>query len=171
VVTLAAVAGLLAGCAVPFPVYTVSSSNITTIRGADRTVELGAFTGDQNSVSCRLQPITPEGHKTFAEYIRAAFADELVIAGNLTTKPKVPLSARVVYIDVACNSLDSNWTIELEVSLPGQAPFLVKTVRPFEYTFFGAAMVPRAYQAFVPAVQDTVANVLAHPNVCGALAP
>jgi hypothetical protein len=156
---------MLTGCAVPFPVYTVSSTNISTIRSAERSIELGPFTGDQASVSCRLQPITPEGGRTFAQYIRAAFADELVIAGNTPSKPKVPLSARLINIDVSCNSFDSNWEIELEVTVADQAPFVIKTVRRFDYTFLGAAMLPRAYQAYVPAIQDTVANVLTHPSV------
>ena len=164
-VTIPAFVSLLAGCAVPFPVYTVSSSNISAIREAQRTLQLGQFSGNQSSVSCRLQPITPEGGKTFAQYIRAALADEIIIAGDTSTKSKVPISVQLVSIDVACNSLDSNWTIELEVTLPNDPPFAVKTVRSFEYSFLGSAMLPRAYQAFVPTVQEAVANVLAHPNV------
>ena len=159
-----AVAALTA-CAVPFPVYTVSSGNISTLRSSERSIELGSFIGDTGSISCRLQQIQPEGGKTFAQYIRAAFNDELVIAGNLSTKPKIPLNVKLTYIDVSCNSIDSRWEIDLEVTLPGRDPFIVKTLRRFEYNFLGGVMLPRAYQAFVPTVQEAVANVLAHPEI------
>lgn len=161
---IASVAALSA-CAVPFPVYTVSSANVATIRSSERSIELGTFAGDTSYVSCRLNQIQPEGGKTFAQYIRSAFNDELVIAGNSSTKPKVPLNVKLFYIDVSCNSTDSRWEIDLEVTLPGRDPFTVKTLRRFDYNFLGGVMLPRAYQAFVPTVQEAVANVLAHPEV------
>lgn len=164
ILTLVSIAALTA-CAVPFPVYTVSSSNIAAIRSAERPVELATFSGDNTSVSCRLQQISPEGGKTFAQYIRAAFNDELVIAGNTSTKPKIPLSIKLTNIDVSCNALDSRWEIDLEISVPGQEAFVVKTLRRFDYNFLGGVMLPRAYQAFVPTVQEAVANVLTHPTV------
>ena len=164
VLALASVAALTA-CAVPFPVYTVSSSNITAIRSGERPLELGSFSGDTTSVSCRVQQISPEGGKTFAQYIRSAFNDELVIAANTSTKPRVPLSIKLTYIDVSCNAIDSRWEIDLEVSVPGQDAFTVKTLRRFDYNFLGGVMLPRAYQAFVPTVQEAITNVLAHPTV------
>lgn len=156
---------VLAACAVPFPVYTVSSGNIATLRSSERSLELGTFSGDAASVSCRLQQIQPEGGKTFAQYVRAAFNDELIIAGNQSTKSKIPINVKLVNIDVSCNAADSRWEIDLEVTLPGRSPFIVKTLRRFDYNFLGSVMLPRAYQAFVPTVQEAVANVLAHPEV------
>ncbi len=155
----------LTACAVPFPVYTVSSANVATLRSSERSLELGPFVGDTTYVSCRLNQIQPEGGKTFAQYIRSAFNDELIIAGNTATRPKVLLSVRLTYIDVSCNSTDSRWEVDLEVKLPGKDPFMVKTLRRFDYNFMGGVMLPRAYQAFVPTVQEAVANVLAHPEV------
>lgn len=155
----------LAACAVPFPVYTVSSGNVATLRSSERSIELGTFTGNTASVSCRLQQIQPEGGKTFSQYIRAAFKDELIIAGNSSTKPKIPLNVKLVYIDVSCNSTDSRWEIDVEVTLPGQEPFTVKTLRRFDYNFIGGVILPRAYQAFVPTVQEVVSNVLDHPEI------
>lgn len=162
----AVVAFVLAGCAVPFPAYTVSSSNIATIRAADRPIELGHFAGDQTFVYCHDFTFTPEGGKTFAQYIRAAFADELVIAGNTSTKPKVLLSARLSRIAVVCRGWEGRkWEIDLEVTLPDQPPFTVNTVHKFANLVFEPASQATAYHAFLPSVQETVANVLAHPNV------
>ena len=48
-----------------------------------------------------MQQIQPEGGKTFAQYIRAAFNDELVIAGNLSTKPKIPLNVKLTDLGLA----------------------------------------------------------------------
>lgn len=54
-----AVSMLLTGCAVPFPVYAPSTKNVLALRTAPRSVQLGNFSGDQRSVSCRLQQSRP----------------------------------------------------------------------------------------------------------------
>ena len=159
---LTSFAGLTA-CAVPFPVYTVSSGNVATLRSSERSIELGTFTGGTTYVSCRLNQIQPEGGKTFAQYIRSAFNDELIIAGNTSVKPRVPLNVKLIYIDVSCNSTDSRWEIDLEVTLPGRDPFTVKTLRRFDYNFLGGVMLPRAYQAVHPAA-PTCSNRRAATN-------
>lgn len=155
---------LLGACAVPFPVYTVSSANLTTIRAARNAVELGAFSGPQTSVSCRLQPISPEGGRTFAQYIRNAFNDELVIAGERPGLPRSRVSLQLKNIDVDCAAGTAAWVIEVDVTIANHRPFTVKTVRTFDGNLLGDVVLMRAYQAFVPSVQQLIADVMAHPT-------
>ena len=157
-------ASLLAGCAVPFPVYTVSSSNVTSIRSAKAVVELGEFSGLQTSVSCRLQPISPEGNRTFAQYIRGALNDEVVIAGPSSSVRKSKLSLQLKNIDVDCAVGAASWMMEVDVSINGKPSFNVKTVRNFDGNFMGNVVAQRAYQAFVPSVQQLIADIMMHPN-------
>ncbi len=136
---------------------------MTSIRAAHNAVELADFSGSQSSVSCRLQPISPEGNKTFAQYIRNAFNDELVIAGQKPGLPKSKLSVQIKNIDVDCAVGQASWTIEAEVAIGSQSPISIKTVRNFDGNFMGAVVLERAYQAFVPSVQQFIADVMAHP--------
>lgn len=154
----------LTACAVPFPVYTVSSSNVTSIRATKNTVELSEFTGSQTSVSCRLQPISPEGGRTFAQYIRNAFNDELVIAGQKPELAKSKLTLQLKNIDVDCAIGQASWMLEADVTVGSQKPFSIKTVRNFDGNLAGAIVVNRAYQAFVPSVQQLITDIMAHPS-------
>jgi len=154
----------LAGCAVPFPVYTVSSSNIASIRATQKAVELGDFSGSQTSVSCRLQPISPEGGRTFAQYIRGAFNDEIIIAGTRSGAAKSRVSLQLKNIDVDCAIGTAWWTIEVVVMIDGRPSFEVKTFRPFEGNFLGSVVLLRAYQAFVPTVQQLITDIMTHPT-------
>jgi hypothetical protein len=154
---------LLQGCAVPFPVYTVSSENITTIRSTPRTITLGEFEGEQKSVSCRLQPIEPDNGKTFAKYIHDAFLDELIIA-NAAANSGLKITAKVLNVDVDCAMGTASWEISMEVTVGNQPPFVVDTVRGFDGNFIGAVVVTRAYQAFTPTVRDVITNILNHPS-------
>lgn len=156
---------LLGGCSVPFPVYSISGSNVQAIRSLNATVRTGEFAGREDTVVCRLQPISPEGGVTFAKYIRKALDDELTIAGGTNQGRVVEVRASMVHIDVSCGIIDADWTIEMDVSVNGQPPQRIKTVRRFDGNYFGAVVATRAYQAFVPAVQQVVADILAIPAV------
>ena len=160
---------LLMGCAVPFPVYAPSTKNVLALRSAPKSVQLGSFSGDQRSVSCRLQPITPDGNRSFAQYIRDALSDELVIANPPASLKPVQLSIALTSIEVYCGILSASWTIELQVSVDGRAAYAVKTVREFDGNYMAGVVLPRAYQAFIPAVQDAIAAVLAHTEVQAAM--
>ena len=161
-------AAILTGCAVPFPVYTISTSNIVALRDANRLVKINTFKGSQTSVSCRLQPISPEGGRTFAKYIQDAFNDEIVVA-NPKNPPAITVDATLTNIDVDCAMGTASWTIEMDVSVNGQATFAAKVSRTFEGSFAGAIVGQRAYQAFVPTVQEAVKAIISHPTFQSAL--
>ena len=88
---------------------------MATIRSIPNTIKLGQFTGEQKSVSCRLQPIGPEGGGTFASYIRNAFNDEMVIAGATPAPTAVELKGTLKDIDVDCGIISASWVIAAEL--------------------------------------------------------
>lgn len=153
----------LTGCVVPFPTYSVSSNNVLAIRATQRTVELGDFLGNQTTTSCRLRRTGPDADRTFAQYIRAAFQDELVIAGAPPLRERSTLSVRITDVNVDCGNVWSSWTIEGEVRITNQLPYKVKVVRDFDGSFLADVVWARANQAFVPTVQEFIAAVMAHP--------
>lgn len=154
---------VLTGCVVPFPTYSVSSNNVLAIRATQRTVELGDFLGNQTTTSCRLRRTGPDADRTFAQYIRAAFQDELVIAGPPPLRERSTLSLRITDVNVDCGNVWSSWTIEGEVRITNQPPYKVKVVRDFDGSFLADVVWQRANQAFVPTVQEFIAAVMAHP--------
>jgi hypothetical protein len=155
-----AIALCLAGCSVPFPTYGVSARNVETVRSTPATIKVGPITGAQTSVSCRLQPIGPEGSGTFASYIQEAIADEVVIAGGAPRDRTIQISGTLTNVDVDCGIINGSWTIEMALVVNNGPPVSVKTARNFDGNYFGGVVLQRAYGAFVPTVQQFVADVL-----------
>jgi hypothetical protein len=164
---LAVSAILLSACSVPFPVYSVSGENVGLVRALPVNVQVGNFQGAQKEVSCRLQPIGPEGNATFASYIQKALRDEVLIAGNTTRPQTVQISGTVKSIDLSCGIITGSWTIDVDISVNGGSPIPIRTVKTFDGNYMGAVVATRAYQAFVPSIQQLVNDILSNPAVQG----
>ena len=145
----------VSACTVPFPVYSISGENVEIVRSIPAKIKVKQFTGPQSEVTCRLQPIGPEGGKTFAAFISKAFADDVSIAGSISEK-SIEINGVLKHVDVSCGIANGSWVIEMEISVDDQPPFTVRTVRKFDGNFAGAVVAMRAYQAFNPAVQQFV---------------
>ena len=154
----------VSGCSLPFPVYSASGRNVEAIRNVPRAVKVGQFVGDQKSISCRLQPLEPQGGETFAAYIRNAFNEEIIMAGAKTNEAGIGLNGTLKDIDVDCGILSASWTIEMELSVGDRPPFTVKTIHNFDGNYFGAVVFSRAHAAFVPAIQHFINDVVKHPS-------
>ena len=155
-----AIAVSLTGCSIPFPVYSPAGKNVQAIRSIPTDIEVGQFSGNDTSVSCRLQQIGPENGETFASYIAKAINEEIIIAGGVQHDSKVALSGSLKSIDVDCGTLYAAWTIVMDISVNNQPPFSVKTVHEFDGNFMGAVVFNRAHMAFVPTIQDVVNNII-----------
>ena len=108
---------LVSGCAsVPFPTYSVSGSNVATIRSVPASISIGNFSGTQTTVSCRAQRIEPEGGATFGSFIQDAFNNEVLIAGE-SSGSTIEITGVMREVDVACGIGDGSWTIEAEISI------------------------------------------------------
>ncbi|HEY4165429.1 MAG TPA: hypothetical protein VGM96_01595 [Reyranella sp.] len=158
---------LLSACSVPFPVYSISGENVGLIRNLPVNVQVGDFQGIQKEVTCRLQPIGPEGNATFATYIQKALRDEVLIAGNTPRGQTVQITGTVKNVDLSCGIITGSWTIDVDVSVNGGPPFPIRSVKTFDGNYMGAVVATRAYQAFVPAIQQLVHEILSSPAVQG----
>ncbi len=161
----------LTGCA-QVPGYTVSPHNVVNIRDARNNISLGEFTGGGSSVSCRDQFIfadfngkEAEKDKAYALYIRRAFEQELASAGAKPGLPASKVSLKLLDVDVTCGIFQgAYWMMEAEVTVEGQAPFIVKTQRDFEFSISGERIVKDATAAFPSAVQSFIGDVISHPT-------
>jgi hypothetical protein len=166
VISLASVAIALgtAGCSIPISVYSPAGKNVQAIRSVPATVEVGQISGNETTVSCRLQPIGPENGETFASYIAKAINEEIIMAGGAQRGPKVTISGTLKTIDVDCGILSGSWIIKMDVSINNQPPFPVNTVYQFDGNYFGYVVLERAHTAFIPMIQDLVNNIISSPS-------
>jgi len=121
---------------------------------------VGKFEGGSESVSCRGARISPPDRKSFAEFLRGAFIDELSLAGLLADTSAIEFHGSIKVLDVLCNVGTGIWTIEFEYSVAGSPPVLVKADYEFEGAYLGETVYRNAVQALVPAVQELIQTVV-----------
>lgn len=170
------------------PEYAISESNVSAFRSARRAVELGEVTRRfpregcsalgvpvpghgptecarlAQDVYCRSIPIKPEVDVSLTQYFQAAFNDELVAAGTPASPGRTIISMTLQKIEVDCGISSASWTVEVIVRVGDHAPYTVKTVRSFDGNFIWGIVLHRAEQAFMPTVQQTIAEIVQHPT-------
>jgi hypothetical protein len=164
-VTLLVLVSFLTGCAPSISQrYYPSAKNAIALRAlaAQRaeTLTVGRFRGGPETVWCRGAGISPPDRKSFAEFLRGAFIDELALAGLLTEASPLEFRANLKFLDVECNVGTGIWTIEFEYSIAEGPPAVVKKDYEFEGAYLGETVYRNAVQALVPAVQELIQTVV-----------
>jgi len=162
-IAAATTVAVLSGCAAPFPVYSAAGKNVAAVRELPRPLQVRAVSGSQSNATCRLVPIIPDGGKTYADYVRHAFDEEITMAGRPAGGSPLEVSLKLIKVDVDCGILEGAWVFDVELTVGRQAPVALRIQRPFDGNYIGTIVVDRATKAFVPSVQDLVQAVLRHP--------
>lgn len=156
------------GCTNVSPRYSVSSDNALALRDlssqTSTKIRTGQFQGEDTSESCRGGSFEPPDHETFAFFIGEAFRDEFILSNVYAKNAPIVLSGRLIDIYLDAGMGEGSWEIEMEISVTGQPPFIIKEKHFFEGGFAAITVCENARSAFVPAVQDFVAAVIAHPT-------
>ncbi len=171
----------------PFiPAYTISDSNVSVLRTARRSVELGEVSRVRTSGDCspsNLQGNSPPvdcapedkvvycgtgihsgADETFTQYFQSAFNQELAASEQPASPDRTKVSIALKKIDVYCFIGSHSWELEVIVTIGDRAPYTVKTAYSFEGAFSGALRYQRARHGFVPAVQKTISEIINHPT-------
>jgi hypothetical protein len=114
----------LSGCAPAISQrYYPSAKNTIALRTLaalhPQSITVGKFEGGSETVLCRLGGISPPDRKSFAEFIRGAFVDELSLAGLLAETSANEFRGNIKFLDVLCNVGTGIWTVEFEYSFAG----------------------------------------------------
>ncbi len=168
------------------PKYATSEANVRALRTARRSVELGEVSWAPSTdecelpripgtnppdcspsgkvVYCGLGPIKSEGERSFTQYFRSAFSDELAAAGHPASADRTRISMTLQKIEVYCHPWDYSWVFVVGVKIGEREPYTIKTVHKFDGSISGALTYQRARWAFMPAVQQTIAEIVQHPT-------
>lgn len=169
-VSTAALLGL-AGCETPTTArYAISPDNALALRAMNVSgVAVGTIAEPAAyDVACRL-----DGHVrvadglTHAQYIRSALQDELKIAGAYATgTPRVTLTGVVTQLNLASmhGMTHGEWDIGLHLTSSNGRSLDVAEHYRFKSGFGADAACKNTAEAFLPAVQDLVHQVVASPE-------
>jgi len=163
---LLAAASLLSGCAYNASPYGASVKNVESIRSTNiKPVAVAKFQSAKpglSSITCRAAgPVTVSPN--FESYIEKAFIDELKLAGAYNPNSNITLSGKLEEIDFSSGMSDGKWAFTLVVSNARNESFTTKSTFGFSGSFAADKACQEVAQAFSPAVQKLIEDVIQDP--------
>jgi ABC-type uncharacterized transport system auxiliary subunit len=169
---IALAAGVLAGCQTTNSIpYKASTTNIITIQqtlqAQNKKVSVAGVAmapGVEESPTCRLfGPIKVAPGKSPTEYIRDAMQEELFAAGVYQPNSPNAISGRIEALSFS-SVTPANWTISMSVKTPSSPGYTVTTKYNFDTSWTADAACKNVADAFGPAVQDLLKQVVTNPQ-------
>lgn len=172
IVVVVGAAALLSGCQTTNSIpYKASTANIISIqqslKAQNKKVAVGGVAmapGLEESPLCRLAgPIKVAPGKSPTAYISDAFQEELFAAGVYDPKSGNTLTGRIDALSFSSVS-PASWTISISVKSPSSAGYTVSTKYNFDTSWAADSACRNVADAFGPAVQDLLKQVVNHPQ-------
>jgi curli biogenesis system outer membrane secretion channel CsgG len=164
--------GIISGCATitaDRPYYS-STDNIIKLKSKlsepGTKVKLGTFTESDSigGISCRGDgSINVSPGKTQAKYIEDALKTELYNAGLYAVDADTELVGELVSLKASSVS-QAYWEIELFISSNKSAGYSVKTRFEFETSWMAGIACKNLVDAYGPAVQRLISEIVDHPD-------
>ena len=158
---------LVSGCAYNTSPYGASVANVTKIKAANiKAVSVATFTSTKpgnSTITCRAAgPVTVK--PSFEEYIKNAFVDELKLSSAYDPNSKIEISGKLESVDFSSGMTNGNWSITLTVANNKSQSFTTNSTYPFSGSFVADKACQEVAQAFSPAVQKLIEDVVSNPQ-------
>lgn len=162
------IAALASGCAsYNTSPYGASVSNVEALKSSGiKPVAVNKFTAaepGQMGIMCRAAGKV-EVNTAFETYIQNALTDELKLAGLYDPNSSVKISGRLDEIGFSSGMSDGNWAFTLTVSNQKGTSYVTKSTSQFSGSFAAATACQQVAQAFGPAVQKLIRDMVANPK-------
>ena len=160
------------GCATTNSIpYKASTSNVIAIQQifqeSGKKVSLGSVItapGVKESPMCRLNgPIKVSPGKSPTQYIKDAFQEELFMAQVYSPNAPVSINCRVDALSFSSVS-PANWKLIMTVSSNKSEGYTVSIEYPFSTSWDAYSACKNVADAFGPAVQELLKQVVTHPQ-------
>lgn len=166
-VALLVTASLMSGCAFNASPYGVSVKNVESIKSSNiKPVAVAKFQSAKpglTSITCRAAgPVTVA--PSFEAYIEQALIDELKLAGAYNPSSSIVLSGKLEEVDFSSGMTDGKWIFTLVVSNSRNESFTTKSTFGFSGSFVADRACQEVAQAFGPAVQKLIDDVVRDPK-------
>lgn len=157
---------VFSGCAYNVSPYGASVQNVGAIRNYNlKPVSVGRFASSKPgnaSITCRAAgPVTVS--PSFEAYIEKAFIDELKLAGIYDPSSKFVITGKLEKVDFSSGITDGNWSFTLTLTNARNESFTTKSSFGFSGSFMADKACQEVAQAFGPAVQNLVSDVVRDP--------
>ena len=163
---------VLAGCSTTNSIpYKASTSNVITLQNtlkqANAKVTLGTFSlanGVEEELLCRLMgPVKVAPGKSLSTYIKEAFQEELFLAQVYDTNAPATIEGRIERLSFS-SVAPANWEIAMRVSSNKSPGYSVSVKYNYNTSFDAWSACKNVADAFSPAVQELLKQVVLHPQ-------
>jgi len=162
----------LSGCETTNSIpYKASVTNVIsiqqTLQEKGKKVSIGTISlapGVEESPLCRLMgPVVVAPGKTLPTYIKEAFQEELFMAQVYSPNAPTVIDGRLEKLSFSSIS-PANWEITLSVKSNVSGGYTVSAKYPFDTSYTAMSACKNVADAFGPAVQDLIKQVVTHPQ-------
>ena len=166
------VAVLVSGCETTNSIpYKASVNNVIsiqqTLQEKGKKVSLGTISlapGVEENPLCRLMgPVVVAPGKTLPTYIKEAFQEELFMAQVYSPNAPTVIDGRLEKLSFSSIS-PASWEITLSVKSNVSPGYTVSAKYPFDTSYTAMSACKNVADAFGPAVQDLIKQVVTHPQ-------
>jgi hypothetical protein len=166
------VVAVVSGCETTNSIpYKASVTNVIsiqqTLQEKGKKVSLGTISlapGVEESPLCRLMgPVVVAPGKTLPTYIKEAFQEELFMAQVYSPNAPTVIDGRLEKLSFSSIS-PASWEITLSVKSNVSAGYTVSAKYPFDTSYTAMSACKNVADAFGPAVQDLIKQVVTHPQ-------
>lgn len=158
---------VLSGCAYNVSPYGASVKNVESIKSLGiKPVSVGSFKSSkpgESSIVCRAAgPVTVT--PSFETYIEKALIDELKLAGAYDPNSKLVLTGKLEEVDFSSGMIDGKWLFTVTITNARNESFTTKSTYGFSGSFVADKACQETAQAFSPAVQKLVEDIIRDPQ-------
>ncbi|NVK21184.1 MAG: hypothetical protein HWD86_01580 [Kangiellaceae bacterium] len=148
--------------------YSVSEKNINNLKnlsGATYKVHGMKSLEANNSIYCRgAGPVETPNKESFDDYLRNALNTELRIAGKYSENATVNLNGLIKKLDFRSSIGDGQWQFNVTISNGEDITFDVESTYDFSTNWVADKACQQVAQAFVPAVQQLIFDIISHAS-------
>lgn len=164
---LAVTSSLIVGCAFKPSAYGVSVANVETLKASNlKPMAVSRFESAKpglTTIMCRgAGPVTVE--PSYEAYIEKALIDELRLAGAYNAESPLIIKGRLDEVDFSSSMSQAKWMFTLTISNTRDESFTTKSEFQFPASFVGDRACQEVAQAFTPAVQQLIKDVISHSD-------
>ena len=164
------VTAALTGCGYNINPYGASVKNIEILKTQGiKPVSVAPFTArepGQKSIMCRAAgPVSAPDDMTFEKVVEKALIDELKLAGAYNEKASISIRGHIEEMNFNSNIGAGQWSIKVQVSSNSNPEgFSAKSEHQFSTNWIADKACQQVAQAFGPALQDLIFQIISHPQ-------
>ncbi len=157
----------LSGCAYNASPYGVSVKNVEALKHKNiKPVSVGRFQSSKpglSTITCRAAgPVTVL--PSFEAYVEKAFIDELTLAGIYSSTSPFVITGKLEEVDFNSGIAEANWLFTLALTNARGESATTMSKFSFSGSFVAEKACQEVAQAFAPAVQKLIEDVVRDPK-------